>query len=313
MVLKRNLDVKIVTVCHLRYSENWIGEICFGVTKLISLVIKKLRPASIKLSVVWHDIIHNPGRFLASVFVPLATMWTLIEISSYFLPISELLQGIGPFLLILTICLCIGVVQMIRPEEINIRVGTSQVIITFGDLLAQEGFNVIPSNNYFYFAASPLANSLDVQLARQIFQTDFDKYKEVGWLVDELLEAKGRSYPIGTTLPVVFGEGKYLIVASSMMDDPNGLPYMDMHILWDALKGLWAKARELCEGHPVNVPLLGTGRAGIGIREVDLIRIIIISLQHEKQRVSPMVRIVIHPDKYPDIDLGQLKKEYSWL
>ena len=86
----------------------------------------------------------------------------------------------------------------------------------------------------------------------------------------------------------------------------------DVPTLWNALSGLYHKARISLGGSTLVLPLVGGNLAGIGLPTRDLLNLIILSIITETKRkqITTCVRIVLTVDLYDDINLRELKQHW---
>jgi hypothetical protein len=84
-------------------------------------------------------------------------------------------------------------------------------------------------------------------------------------------------------------------------------------MLWNSLNGMWSRARIECGGYPLNVPLLGSGLSGVGLPTLDLLNLIILSAitETKARQITDRIRIVLHRDRFKDIDLRDVKKHWE--
>ena len=69
-----------------------------------------------------------------------------------------------------------------------------------------------------------------------------------------------------------------------------------------------------CSGRQtVSIPLIGSGAAGVGLPNNILIHIIICSIlkSTQKQEITKEIRIVLHESLFEEIELRQIKKQWT--
>lgn len=107
--------------------------------------------------------------------------------------------------------------------------------------------------------------------------------------------------------PRLFWSNKYCLFALTKTDD-NYTAYTSPSLILESLSGLWNKARDVCNGYPISIPLIGSGLAKSGLPPMRIIELILTSLLFEtkKQEITNDVNIVLHHSVYDDVDLKQI-------
>ena len=84
-------------------------------------------------------------------------------------------------------------------------------------------------------------------------------------------------------------------------------------MMWIALHELWQRVRVESGGHAVNLPLVGSGLSGLGLPTRDLLNLIILSAitETKSKEVTQRIRIVLHRDRFDDLDLRDVKKHWK--
>jgi hypothetical protein len=79
------------------------------------------------------------------------------------------------------------------------------------------------------------------------------------------------------------------------------------------LHKLWQRARIESGGHEINLPLVGSGLSGLGLPTRDLLNLIILSAitETKAKEVTQKIRIVLHRDRFEDLDLRDVKKHWE--
>jgi hypothetical protein len=124
---------------------------------------------------------------------------------------------------------------------------------------------------------------------------------------------KTKQYPIGTSALLDAAGRHFLVFALTNTDIITHKVYADVPQMFAALKGLWESARAELGGETLNIPLIGSGLAGIGLPTRDLVNIIILSFIDETKRriVAQNMRIVLAWDRLFEIDLRELKNYWE--
>jgi hypothetical protein len=193
----------------------------------------------------------------------------------------------------------------------------------FGDLFSQEGFRAIAVNEFF---DSELGKVVAEQSVHGIFlvkccgrhREAFDKQvdAELANIPYETAQrdiGKIRRYPIGSTALLTLDQDRYIAFALAATDLATCKANADVHMLWQALRGLWEKTRIEAGGQPLNVPLIGSGLAGLGLPTRDILNLIILSAiaETKQKQITRRIRIVLWKDRYDDLDLREVKKYWE--
>lgn len=114
-----------------------------------------------------------------------------------------------------------------------------------------------------------------------------------------------RRYPIGTTVEVEAADARYLAFALSRTNETSLKAEATLLDLWQALAGLWAKAREAASGDEVYVPLAGAGLSGVGLPPQHLLSIAVMSavVATKESRIAGSIVIVLSPNIMDQVDL----------
>lgn len=270
------------------------------------------------------ELFRHPRQSLISIFIAFSVLWTLIEAVTYFLPD---IKGEGGFVLIGMIGLSVflGLACLWKPSKIVIKIAmtNTKIEVLFGDLFRQEGLRGIGVTDFFeselgvpvsekslhgmfikkYFRNR--INDLDAQLDQQLEKVaskDVDKS-----------DGKTKSYPIGTTARIEVGGDKYILFSISTADSNTCKASSDVTKIWVAMRGLWGRARAEAGGDSLIIPLVGNGLSGMGIPPRDLLNVIILSAITETKlkQISERIIIVLHPNRFEDINLRDIKKHWK--
>jgi hypothetical protein len=81
-------------------------------------------------------------------------------------------------------------------------------------------------------------------------------------------------------------------------------------MLWQALEGLYCKARNSLGGAPLVLPLVGSGLSGIGLPARDLLDLIVLSIiaESKKRQIATLIKIILTSDRFDEVDLAEVKK-----
>ncbi|MDQ5936368.1 MAG: Fis family transcriptional regulator [Cyanobacteriota bacterium erpe_2018_sw_21hr_WHONDRS-SW48-000092_B_bin.40] len=213
-----------------------------------------------------------------------------------------------------------------KPSTIEINVPNCNTVIeiTFGDLFKQTGIRVIAVNEFFDSEIGKPVS--DKSIHGKLIQTVFAGHPEsFDKLVLDALEGKSAEeiqakvdgkklrYPIGTTVLIAAAKEKYLLLAFSKTDPETCKASSTVTLMWDALHDLWQRVRIESGGHDVNLPLVGSGRSGLGLPTVDLLNLIILSAitETKSKPITDRIRIILPLDRFEKLDLRDVKAHWE--
>ncbi len=266
----------------------------------------------------------HPWRFLASVFLTYSALWTLVESIAYFNPDINL-QGTAFQYIAIAISVLVGAFRAYQPRKIVIRgkMSDTTLRIYFGDLFEEKGFVAIQVNEYFdSVIGRPVSpQSLHGILINKFFgghPEAFDNLIEQALSTEEyevVARQLGRTkkYPIGTTAHIRANHRDFLLVALCHTDIETFKANADIPQLWSAVEGLLAAARNCTDGHSLSLPLLGSGLAGLGLPPTQILQLIVLAIinRTKKMHICKEINIVLHEDRFDEIDLETIKKQWG--
>ncbi len=276
------------------------------------------------LTDLWHGIYSHPWKTLQYTFASFSVIFTLVRGITHFIPAFKI-EGTFPFALAVGISLVYGLGKAWKPSRIELPVANCNTVIEviFGDLFTQSGIRVIAVSEYF---DSKLGKPVSDKSVHGMFlQKCFGGHPEpFDKQVDEQLkditscevgkvEGKSRRYPIGSTVLITVNQDRYLAFASAKADPKTCKVYADVGMMWGALHALWQRARVESSGDAVNLPLVGSGLAGLGLPPRDLLNLIILSAITETKvkEVTQRIRIVLHRSRFDELDLSDIIKHWK--
>lgn len=273
---------------------------------------------------LWNGIAHHPWKTVNYSFVAFSVMWTLTEGLTHFVP------GIGingPFALLglIFISILYALKQVWKPSKIEIKISNSNTTIevVFGDLFQQDGIRAIAVNEFFDSKLGRLVSdkSLHGIFIKKCFgghPESFDKQVNVQLRKIESsevakVEGKTKRFEIGTSAMIGVDQDRYLAFAFAKTDPQTCKAYSDVTMMWIALHQLWQRARVESSGHALNLPLVGSGLAGLGLPTRDLLNLIILSAiaETKAREVTQRIRVVLHRDRFDDLDLRDVKQHWE--
>ena len=272
---------------------------------------------------IFVGIKHHPWRAFIYLFASFSVLWTLVEGFTYFIPSLDL-RGTASLIAVAAIGIIYTVAMIRRPSkiEIAIRHTNTRIEIKFGDLIKEDGFRVIAVNEFFdsEIGLPVSAKSLHGNFLSKCFGEHSQAFDQI---IDEELkdspgknitrpQGKTRKYPIGTTATVPVNNDHYLCFALTKTEIDTCKACADVPTLWQALIGLWQKARISVGGSVLVLPLVGSGLSGISIPTRELLDLVVLSVITESKRrqITTCIRIILTPDRYNEVDLKELKKHW---
>jgi hypothetical protein len=273
---------------------------------------------------LWLSLKRHPWRALGQMFLAFSVQWTVVESFDHFLPVLDV-KGAGALWVVIVLSFCWAIVHAWKPIRVEWRIPNSNttIEILFGDLFEQDGLRAISVNEFF---DSAIGRPVSSRSLHGIFLTrcfgghpeSFDKQvdAQLGPLnVAEVQrkEGKRRRYPIGTTVLMDVSSDQYILVALSCTDTETHKASADVGMLWTALEALLRRARTECGGRHLNLPLVGSGLAGVGLPTRDILNLIILcTIAETKTRhVTQRIRVVLHSDRFDEIDLRVFKSNWE--
>jgi hypothetical protein len=268
---------------------------------------------------LWRGLVRHPWKSAYYAFTAFSVIFTLITGITHFVP------GIrieGPFALTMVVILSIfySLKKVWKPSKVDIIVANTNTIIEvlFGDIFSEDGIRAIAVSEFFdselgkpvsdkslhgiflkrCFGGHP--ESFDVQVDEQLLGIQGINTNKV--------DGKGIAYPIGTTALVSVDSDRYLLFAFTKVDPNTCKASSDVTMMWEALNKLWQRARIESGGHPLNLPLVGSGLSGLGLPTRDLLNLIILSAiaETKAKQITHKIRIVLNRDRFDEIDLREV-------
>lgn len=265
----------------------------------------------------------HPWLVAVHFFASFSVIWTIIEALTYFDPDLDF-RGFSSLVVVAVIGIIFAVSKAYRPSLVrfNISHTNTQVEIKFSDIFVEEGVRVIAVNDFF---DSEIGSPVSARSLHGIFLSkcfgghsqSFDKViqndlAQNQYETEQRTQGKDRRYQIGTTALVPVNADKYLCFAQCRTDIATCKAEADVPTLWMALEGLYQKARNTLGGAPLVLPLVGSGLSGVGLPSRHLLDLIILSIITESKRkqVTTLFKIILTPDRFEEIDLGEVKSHW---
>jgi len=272
------------------------------------------------LNDVGRGVRRHPWRTIRDAFLTFSACWTLTEGLSYFVPGFDI-KGFYSLGAIVAASIVFALYRVAKPTRIEIKIPHTDTVleVLFGDLFAQEGYRAIAVNEYFDSELGKVVSeeSLHGQFLKRCYgghPESFDKQ-----ITEELKGTPSRHvarpsgkplrYEVGTSALLTVDLDRYVAFVLTETDVATCKASADVNMLWRSLDGLWRRSRVETGGKSLNVPLVGSGLAGIGLPTRDLLNLIILSVivGTKQQQITRRIRIVLWKDRYDDLDLREVK------
>ena len=263
----------------------------------------------------------HPWRSFVYLFASFSVLWTLVEGLTHFIPTLKI-QGVPALLIVLVIGVVYSVCKVHRPSSVafNIAHSNTRIQIKFGDIFTEEGVRCIAVNEFF---DSELGTPVSEKSLHGVFISrcfgghpeSFDKIVSddlvgVACKTTQRTQGKDGKYPIGTTAGVTVNSDRYMCFALCHTDLKTCKAEADVPMLWQALEGLYSKARHSLGGDSLVLPLVGSGLSGIGLPARDLLDLIVLSIiaESKKKQIATLIKIILTYDRFDEVDLAEVKK-----
>lgn len=213
-----------------------------------------------------------------------------------------------------------------RSIEITSNAIDSSITVMFGDLFAQDGYKAISVNEFFDSAVDNkhvAANTLHGIMLKQFWPgntADWDRQvneelsgiSPIETVATRPSPGKHGRYPLGTTASVSMKENKFLCVALANTDTESLQASATSDELQHAIRGLLSKARTICSGQPLNIPLMGNGLARTGIKPNIIVDLLLLAIFEEskKSKITEKIRIILHKSMKKNINLSTIQQDW---
>lgn len=263
----------------------------------------------------------QPLNVIISAAISYGALWGILEPLPHFFA-TDILQGAFKYVIFIIVSIVIGFIRIIPKRRIIFKIfnTNTHVEIIFGNLFEQKGFKAIPVNEYF---DSEIGDPVSPNSVHGIFiqqqlngvSESFDIYVERALKniqFEEVARNRGKSrrYELGTTAVITINDVRYFLFAFSKTNIQTLKAHTTVPQMWIALEGLWNSIRNNSGGTLVSLPLVGSGRAGVGLELQYLLSMLLFSLTDsvKKKDLNQTIRIVILDYNFDEIDLSAIKK-----
>jgi len=214
-----------------------------------------------------------------------------------------------------------------RSIEISSNAFDTKIKVIFADLFSQKGWKAISVNDFFDSMVDGdhiSENSLHGIMLKNYWGGNIiDWEKQVTGDLSDIStkeELKNRPapgkqirYPIGTTAKVSNNGNNFLCVVATHTNIDSLQVSASSDDLNKALRGLLCKARTVCSGNALNIPLIGSGLARTGIKPNIIVDLILLSIfdESKREKITNEIRIILPKQKRNEINISTIQKEWS--
>ncbi len=200
------------------------------------------------------------------------------------------------------------------------------ITVMFGDIFAQDGCKAISVNEFFdstvdekHVASASLHGAMltrcwagdtadwDRQVAQELARVQPNEV-----VTGRVTPGKPNRYAIGTTVSVSRNSHDFLCVVLTKTCTTTLEASATSDDLQHAVRGLLAKARTVCSGRPLNIPLLGSGLARTGIKPNIIVDLILLAIFEESRtrKITGTIRIVLPTNLRDRVDLTTIQMDW---
>jgi hypothetical protein len=277
------------------------------------------------LNDLWFGITKHKWKTITYSFTCFSVLFTIVKVVTQFFPTIRI-TGPAPLTAAIFISCGWGLWKVWKPSKTAIKIANSSTCleIVFGDIFEQQGIRAIGVSEFFETKLGrPVSDKSlhGIFLKRHFsgYQDSIDRQIEAQLIgeehvdVDNKIEGKTLCYPIGTTALISANDLQYILFAIAKTNHANCKVYSDVELMWRALHKLWQRARVECNGHPLNLPLVGSGLSGLNLPTRDLLNLVILSAitESKSNEITQVIRIVLRRDRFEDIDLREVKRHWE--
>lgn len=271
-----------------------------------------------------YGAVTQPKKLGKHVFASFSMAFTVVKAITYFFPAFKI-DGPIPLLMIVLGSLLYGLDRVWKPSKVEFRIHNCNTVIEvlFGDIFEVDGVRGIAVNEFFDSKLGKPVSDLSLHGAflRKCFGGHPESFDAI--LAQELRSVKGEfvpkvdgkqiCYPIGTTALIEVNREKYIVFAFTKTEPDTCKAFTNVELMWRALHHFWIRARIECGGHPVNLPLVGSGLSGMGLPTRDLLNLILLSAitETKARQITQRIRLVLHKSRFRDIDLRDVKEQWG--
>jgi hypothetical protein len=276
----------------------------------------------------FHDLLYGiatqPKKLGKHIFASFSMAFTIVKAVTHFFPAFKI-DGIIPLSVILAGSILYGLNRVWKPSKSEFQIAHSNTVIEvlFGDLFEVDGIRGIAVNEFFDSKLGKPVSDLSLHgiFLRKCFgghpeSFDTQLTKELsadsGEVVSKI-DGKQVCYPIGTTALIEVNQDKYIVFAFAKTEPGTCKAFTNVELMWRSLHRFWIRARNECGGHPVNLPLVGSGLSGLGLPTRDLLNLILLSAitETKARQITGRIRVVLQKSRFKDVDLRDVKEQWG--
>lgn len=202
----------------------------------------------------------------------------------------------------------------------------SEINIYFGDIFKSKGCIAVGVNDFFDSLVDDShisSNSLHGKMLKKFWSANTIEWdRKVAQQLESVTEvenvernsnAKNNRYDIGTSVYVTSNNHKFICTALSKTNIESLECSVTLTEFSLAIRELLKKARSVCSGHPLNLPLLGSGLSRSGIKENIIINIILLAIFElsKEKKITDTINIILPENKKKDISLKNIMEDWQ--
>ncbi|RLA78942.1 MAG: hypothetical protein DRG78_13945 [Epsilonproteobacteria bacterium] len=232
----------------------------------------------------------------------------------------------GYAIALLVISLIIAFMQSLPKDNISCKItNTTDITILYGDIFKTDGIIVIPVNEYFDTIVDKeivSTNTLHGKLINEIFKNDksnlqyqlHNGLKGIQSITDTSRERGNKArYPLGTVVKIEKDNIIYYLVALTRFNQTQ-----QAEITKDEYQiviiGLLNYIEKFAQGSVVNMPLIGSGEAGVDLPKQKILEFLLISMElMDKFTVSKGINIILYKTSKNHINLNRVENIYNTI
>jgi hypothetical protein len=203
-------------------------------------------------------------------------------------------------------------------NEISWRIPSTNttIEILFGDIFKQETLIAIGVNDRFDSVVDNKIISKE-SLHGQAITRFWKNSEEWRAKINEELDSKNlllsSRQAIGTCVDLSANGKEFLFFAVSRTDECTNVTSSNAENLIIAVKGMLQRARIVCAGRLVSVPLVGSGLARVGLHSDGILHLILAAVTEEckSAHITRTIRIVLRPGTEREVNLLQIMRTWS--
>lgn len=268
------------------------------------------------------------NRFFQVFLLVIGVVWTIIEISTFFIADMETWfpKGYITFMLVIVFALIISFVRLFPAKKYTRKLSfiDTKITIIIGQMFDDhDSHYVIGFNNYFDTLAGDIVgiNTLQNNFLKKIYNDDRSKLDaEIKQQLDNFdpsvstkIESKtlGNSvaYPLGTCISIGEYKKRFFLLAYGHLGNDMKWRSTNKDVIWTSLNNLWMEVKNMGHGIPVAIPLIGSalGRSGLSRKETMNLIITSFILESKNNLLTKELRVYVRPEDLDTISWYEVR------